>query len=71
MSDRVVIYTKVGCPYCAAAKQHYTDQGIAFDEVDVHSTPGAIDKIKEISGGKNIVPVIVEAGAVKVGFGGG
>ena len=32
MSDRVVIYTKVGCPYCAAAKQHYTDQGIAFDE---------------------------------------
>ena len=69
--SKVTIYTKVGCPYCAAAKQHFTEQGIAFKEIDVHSTPGALAKVKDLSGGKNIVPVIVENDQVTVGFGGG
>jgi glutaredoxin 3 len=69
--SQVAIYTKVGCPYCAAAKKHYTDKGVAFQEIDVHSTPGAIAKVKDLSGGKNIVPLIVENGKVTVGFGGG
>ena len=30
-----------------------------------------IDKVKELSQGKNIVPVVVEDGRVTVGFGGG
>jgi glutaredoxin 3 len=71
MTDRVVIYTKKGCPYCQAAKQHYTDLRVPFDEIDVHTTSGAQDKVRELSGGRNIVPVIVESGEVKVGFGGG
>jgi len=69
--SQVTIYTKVGCPYCAAAKKHFTDKGIAFHEVDVHNTPGAIDKVKSLSNGKNIVPLIVENGKVTIGFGGG
>lgn len=70
MSD-VTIYTKIGCPYCAAARKHYSDQGIAFKEIDVHNTPGGKEKANELSGGKNMVPVIVEDGKVTVGFGGG
>ena len=70
MSD-VIIYTKVGCPYCAAAIKHYTEQGISFKEIDVHKTPGAMEKVKQLSGGRNIVPTIVENGQVTVGFGGG
>jgi glutaredoxin len=70
MSD-VTIYTKVGCPYCAAAKKHYTDQSISFEEIDVHRTPGAKDKVSKLSGGRNIVPIIVDNGKVSVGFGGG
>ncbi len=69
--SEVTIYTKTGCPYCAAAKKHYADQGIAFDEIDVHATPGAKEKVGQLSDGKNIVPIIVENGEVKVGFGGG
>ena len=68
---QVTIYTKEGCPYCAAAKKHFGDQGVAFDEVDVPNTPGAKDKVIELSEGKNIVPIIVEDGRVTVGFGGG
>jgi len=69
--SKVTIYTKVGCPYCAAAKKHFSDQGIAFKEIDVHSTPGALAKVRDLSDGKNIVPVIVEDDQVTVGFGGG
>ena len=67
----VTIYTKVGCPYCAAAKKYYDDNGVAFDEIDVHDTPGAIDKVLELSKGQRIVPVIVDGDEIKLGFGGG
>jgi len=70
MSD-VTIYTKNGCPYCAAAKKHYTGEGIPFDEINVFDTPGAKEKVLELTGGQRTVPVIVEKGEVKIGFGGG
>lgn len=70
MSD-VTIYTKDGCPYCAAAKKHYTDEGIAFEEINIHQTPAAKEKILELTKGEAMVPVIVEKGEVKIGFGGG
>lgn len=69
--SEVTIYTKPGCPYCAAAKKHYTDNGINFDEIDIYDTPGAKDKVLELSGGQSIVPLIIDHGEVKVGFGGG
>jgi len=70
MAD-VTIYTKVGCPYCAAAKKHYGDTGVAFEEVDIHDVPGAQDKLLKLTKGQRIVPVIVEADEIKIGFGGG
>ena len=70
MSD-VTIYTKDGCPYCAAAKKHYTDEGVAFKEINIHQHPEAKAKILELTEGKSIVPVIVEDGKVTAGFGGG
>jgi glutaredoxin 3 len=70
MSD-VIIYTKDGCPYCAAAKQHYTEQGIAFEEINISRKPDAKDKVLKLTKGEKIVPVIVEKDQVKIGFGGG
>lgn len=70
MAD-VIIYTKPGCPYCAAAKAHYTEQGIPFEEVNVREVPGAQEKVLALTKGQKIVPVIVEKGELKVGFGGG
>ncbi len=69
--SEVVIYTKEGCPYCAAAKKHYNDQDIAFEEIDVDATEGAKEKVLELTDGERIVPVIVENGKVTAGFGGG
>ena len=67
----VTIYTKDGCPYCAAAKKHYTDNGIEYKEIDIHKVETAQGELLELSGGQRIVPVIVEKGEIKLGFGGG
>ncbi len=67
----VTIYTKVGCPYCAAAKADLRERGVAFEEIDVHAAPGAMDKLAELTAGRMVVPVVVEGGDVRVGFGGG
>jgi glutaredoxin 3 len=69
--SNITIYIKTGCPYCAAAKKHYSDQGIAFEEINIHEDPTAKDKILKLTGGEKIVPVIVEDGKVMKGFGGG
>jgi glutaredoxin len=69
--SEVTIYVKDGCPYCAAAMKHYTDNGIEFREVNIHQVSGAKEKLLELSKGQRIVPVIVENGEVRLGFGGG
>lgn len=70
MSD-VIMYTKPGCPYCAAAKEHYNSQGTAFDEINVIDNPEAQTKALDLSGGKRIVPIIIDKGEVKLGWNGG
>ncbi len=69
--SKVTIYTKEGCPYCAAAKKHYTEQGVTFDEIDVNAEAGAKEKVLDLTKGQRIVPVIVEGDDIKIGFGGG
>lgn len=69
--SKVTIYTKPGCPYCAAAKEHYKSLGVSYKEVDVFAGDGAKDEALRFSGGERKVPIIVEDGQVQVGFGGG
>jgi glutaredoxin 3 len=69
--SQVTIYTKQGCPYCRAAKEHFEKEGIPFKEIDVYEVRGAKEEAIRLAGGQAIVPVIVRNGAVEVGFGGG
>jgi len=70
MSD-VTIYVKKGCPYCAAAMEHYKSTGTNFRKIDVHEVDGAKEELLKLSNGQRIVPVILENGKVKLGFNGG
>jgi glutaredoxin 3 len=70
MAD-VVMYTKPGCPYCAAAKEHYQKKKIAFEEINVIDNDAAQKKLLALSDGQRIVPVIVDKGKVIVGWDGG
>ncbi|GBE58010.1 glutaredoxin-3 [bacterium BMS3Abin01] len=69
MSEGLVIYTKPGCPYCAAAKEDFASKGIPFTEYDVTADPAVKEEAISIAGEAK-VPVIVEGDKVTVGFGG-
>lgn len=61
----VIIYTKPGCPYCQKAREHYTGQGIAFDDRNAQDNPVFRKEMLSITEGDRTVPVIVENGQLK------
>lgn len=69
MSD-VTIYTKPGCPYCAAAKADLQQRGTPYTEHNVKADRAALKRMLELNGGRRHVPTIVRAGKVEVGFDG-
>ena len=69
--EKVVIYTKPGCPYCAAAKKDMEERGIKYQELSTQDNPKVIEEVMRLTSGSGIVPVIVSGDEVKVGFGGG
>jgi glutaredoxin len=64
----IAIYTKPGCPYCAAAKEDFRQRGVAFVEHNVLADAAAMRRMLELNGGRRHVPTIVEGGRVTVGF---
>ena len=67
----VVIYTMPGCAYSAAARNDLVSRGVDYEEVDVTTSQDAMDTLSQLTNGEMLVPVIVEDGEVRVGYGGG
>jgi glutaredoxin 3 len=63
-----IIYTKPGCPYCAAAKDDLQQKGIQYTEYNVKTDKAALDQMLEQNGGRRHVPTIVVDNRVTVGF---
>jgi glutaredoxin 3 len=68
--DQITIYTKPGCPYCAAAKDDLRRRGLQFAEYNVQDDPPALRRMLELNGNRRHVPTLVEGGRVIVGFNG-
>lgn len=66
----VTIYTKVACPYCAAAKMSFEERNVEYTEINLTLDPDKIDEMVKLTGARK-VPVIVEDGKVTVGWKGG
>lgn len=66
----VTIYTKVGCPYCAAAVSSYKERHIEYSEINLTLNPEKVDEMIKLTKGRK-VPVIVENDIVTVGWKGG
>lgn len=67
---KTIIYTKNGCPYCAAAMGEMLKTGEEFEELNCSNAPAHIADLARISGGR-LVPVIVRGDDVQIGYGGG
>jgi glutaredoxin 3 len=66
----LTIYGKDTCPYTRAARDAYTQRGVAFEYVNVKKSSADLERMLEYSAGRRAVPVIVEDGTVTIGFGG-
>jgi len=66
---KAIIYTKTGCPYCAAAREDLKSRGIEFEEINVAQNPEQLNEMIKISGSRK-VPVIITDGKTTVGFNG-
>ncbi len=64
---KVVIYSKVPCPYCVRAKNFLSDKGVTFEEIDLTDKPDEIEKIKNDTGWKT-VPIIMIDGKLIGGY---
>lgn len=65
---QVTIYTKPGCPYCAAAKDDLQQRGVAYTEHNVKADPAALGRMLDLNGNRRHVPTIVQGDQVTVGF---
>jgi glutaredoxin 3 len=67
----VLIFGKDSCPYTMAARDDYTARGVAFEYVNVKKNTARLTEMLQHSGGRRVVPVIVDGGIVTIGFAGG
>lgn len=65
-----IVYTKPGCPYCAAAMQDLRERKVQFKQVDVQGNPAARSEMKRLSGGLRVPTIVKPDGTVAVGFDG-
>jgi len=66
----VVIFTKPGCPHCAAALEDLQRRGIRYLEYNARDDAEAQRRMLELNGGRRYVPTIVDGDRVTVGFDG-
>ena len=71
MTPPVLLYTKAGCPYCDAKRAELEKRGVAIREIDVSARPQAVVELLKLTGGRRIVPVVVESGTIAVAPDGG
>ncbi len=64
------MYVKPGCPYCQAARDRLSEQGLDWEERDATADPGWRSELFGYSP-RGVVPTIVEGDSVTVGHDGG
>ena len=71
MVPPVLLYTKAGCSFCDAKRAELAARGVTVREIDVSTRPQAVVELLKLTGGRRIVPVVVEGGAIAVAPEGG
>ena len=63
----VKIYSTPVCPYCSTLKQFLSDEGVAFEDIDVIKNKEALEEIIKKTG-RAEVPIVDINGEIVVGF---
>lgn len=55
----VKIYTTTWCPDCRYAKSYLETCGIAYEEINIETTPGASEFVMSVNAGRRKAPTFV------------
>jgi glutaredoxin len=67
----VLLYTTSGCPHCDAMRAALSARGATVDEIDVGVRRELVPELLKLTGGRRVVPVVVEGGKILVAPDGG
>ncbi|MDD4237928.1 MAG: glutaredoxin family protein [Desulfotomaculaceae bacterium] len=70
MLNRIIVFGKDGCSYTVAAKEDLARRKQPYEYHNVIKEQEALQQMLELTGGARLLPVIVEQGYIKIGFGG-
>jgi len=56
----LTVYTAFWCPDCRIAKRFLNEHGVAFQEVDIETTPGAADEVIRQTGKRAIPQFVID-----------
>ena len=71
MDAPVLLYTATGCPFCDAKRAELAARGVPVREVNVTDRPQSIVELMKLTGGRRVVPVVVEGRTIAVAPDGG
>lgn len=71
MPAPVLLYSRAGCSHCDALRAALAARGAVVDEVDVGVRREAIPELLKLTGGRRVVPVVVDDGRILVAPDGG
>ena len=67
----VTFYSRAGCPHCDSQRAALAARGADVREIDVGARPEVLPELLKLTGGRRIVPVVVEGGRIQVAPDGG
>jgi mycoredoxin len=59
MTD-LIVYSAFWCPDCRIAKRFLAEHNIPYKEIDIESTPGAIEEIIKNTGKRSIPQFVID-----------
>ena len=54
----ITVYGAPWCPHCKRVKKFFSAHRVPYDNVDIDEDPDAIDRLKELQGGGQIIPLV-------------
>jgi len=67
----VLLYVRTGCPFCEAKRAELAARGVAVREINLSERPQATAELMKLTGGRRVVPVIVDGPRIRVAPDGG
>ena len=65
----IELYGSAGCPYTREMREWLDWRNCDFEEYDVDSDPAALARLLAMTGGRRMVPVLIEGGkATQIGW---